>query len=112
MSASARGIPTAQPTIKPVLEPEPELPDDGSLTPAVLAVGSGVGVGVTRTDLIMVEIPADPEETLVTSDTIGDTEDGGADEAVSVAVVGASVFDGEFPLPEPLARPVKDASVG
>jgi hypothetical protein len=106
-------MPTAQPTIRPVLEPEPELPAaDGSFTPAVLAVGSGVGVGVTKTDLMMVETPADPEDTLVTSETIGDTDDGGAEEAVSVAVVGAFVSDGELALPEPLASPVKDASVG
>jgi hypothetical protein len=52
MSASARGMPTAQPTINPVLE-EPELPEEELLfVLAVLAVGSGVGV--TSTDLIMV----------------------------------------------------------
>jgi hypothetical protein len=112
MSASASGMPTAHPTIKPVLEPEPEpeSSEDELLTPAVFAVGSGVGV--TRTDLTMVETPAGPEETLVTSEVIGDTDVGDAEEAGGADDAGALVFVGESPLPDPLAKPVKDASVG
>jgi hypothetical protein len=110
MSAIARGMPTAQPTISPVLELEPELPEEELLLVlAVLAVGSGVGV--TKTDLTMVWTPADPEETLVIAEEKGV---GVAEEAVvdTESANDAGALVGELPLPEPEARPVMDARFG
>jgi hypothetical protein len=110
MRASARGIPTAHPTINPVLE-EPELPEEELLfVLAVLTVGSGVGV--TRTDLIMVWTPADPDETLVIADEKGVGVAEGEDEAGGGADDAGALVAGEVPLLEPLARPVMDARFG
>jgi hypothetical protein len=107
-------MPTAHPMMTPRLEleppPEPESPEFEP-TPAALAVGSIDGV--TRIDLMMVETPPGPEETLVTSeengvaDADGVVRDGGGPDDDA----GAFVLDAEA-LPEPVARPVKDASVG
>jgi hypothetical protein len=112
MRAIASGMPTARPTINPVLEPEPEpeLPEEELLLVlAVLAVGSGVGV--TKTDLMIVWTPADPEEILVISDEKGV----GVAEGAVVDTESANDADalvGELPLPEPDARPVMVARLG
>jgi hypothetical protein len=104
------GIPTAHPTISPTLLLDPELLEE-VFVPAALAVGSADGV-ITFVST-MVETPAGPEETLVTSEVIGEADEGGAeDEAGWLDEAGALVFEAELPLPVPVAWPVKEASVG
>jgi hypothetical protein len=112
MRANASGMPTAQPTINPVLELEPELPEEELLLLLVLAVlAVGSGVGVTKTDLMMVWTPADPDEILVISDEKGvGVAEGAVVDTESANDAGALV--GELPLPEPDARPVMDARLG
>jgi hypothetical protein len=111
-SARASGIPTASPTIRPMLLLD--LPEGGEFELAVLAVGSGDGVVMMV--FSTVTTPAGPDDTLVRTEVTGVAEDtarvgveapdAGADDA------GALVFEGELPLPEAVAKPVKDERVG
>ena len=118
--ASARGIPTAQPMIRPRFELDPL-----SESPLALSLlEPAVAVGVTRTVFSMVTTPALPVERLVATELKGVvvTESGVAVfESESSVVEGAAedrcadVCDAEFPPPDdpPLvARPVMVAMLG
>jgi hypothetical protein len=91
------------------------LPDPESLEVVLVPAASAVGVvdGVITLVSMMVEMPAGPEETLVTSEVIGDADEGGAEDVAGPPdEAGALVFEAALPLPVPVAWPVKDASVG
>jgi len=111
--ASASGIPTAHPMMRPRLELEP--PPDDELGPLLEAPGVGVTYMVTG----MLLTPADPEDRLIDTegtgvglpDVLDDTasalpEDASADDD------GLGVREGWLPPPDPVARPVMDERVG
>lgn len=106
--ARASGMPTAQPTITPIFDFEPEPPSVDAAAEFELVLAVGFTEGVIMSVLMTVETPPGPEETLVDSEVTGFAADVGAEDP------GASVFDAELPppLPEPEARPVLVASVG
>jgi hypothetical protein len=112
--ARASGIPTAHPIITPRFEPDFLLESGACVLAVPAALAEGFGDGVTVTVATKVCTPADPEETLVTSEVTGLADDAG-EEVAAADEAGAEVFEGEFPPPplaEPVARPVKEASVG
>jgi hypothetical protein len=122
--ASARGMPTAQPMIRPRFELG--LPSESPFPPppALPLLEPAVAAGVTRTVFSMVTTPALPVERLVATELKGVvvTESGVAVfESESSVVEGAAedrcadVCDAEFPPPDdpPLvARPVMVAMLG
>lgn len=115
-SASASGIPTAHPMMRPRLEPPPE--------EEVLEPGSApaAAVGVLTIVISLVTTPAGPDETLLEIEVTGvgvaearDVCAAFAEDARSGARLdedGAGVREGEPPLAEPDARPVKPETVG
>jgi hypothetical protein len=111
--ARASGIPTAHPMITPRFEPDFLFGSGACVLAVPAALAEGFEDGVTVTVAMKVCTPADPEETLVTSEVTGVADDAGV-EVAAADEAGAEVFEGEFPLPlaEPVARPVKEASVG
>jgi hypothetical protein len=111
--ARASGMPTAHPMITPSFEPDFLLGSGAWVlaVPAALAEGFEDGVSVTVATIVCT--PADPEETLVTAEVTGLADDAGAEVAAAAEEAGAEVCEGELPpLPEPVARPVNEASVG
>lgn len=113
MSARASGIPTASPTMRPILLVD--LVVGELFKSAVLALGSEDGVEMIVFSIVTT--PAGPDERLVLTEVTGlgdDTARDGDTAADGVAAndAGGLVFEGELPLSVPVARPVKDASVG
>lgn len=118
IKARARGIPTAHPTMTPMLLDLP--PELDGLALLLLAPALGSDVGVTTEVMKMVATPAEPEETLALTEVKGV----GVAETESAVALGArepaedcafeAVCEAEPPLPDPLpsAKPVMPEMVG
>lgn len=117
ISASPRGMPTAHPTIKPILlDPPPDCDEPP------LSAPSGLADGVTRRVWLIVTTPAGPEEILVETEVKGLAEEVTAfgvalcalEPADDAAVVAAAAeLPPPLPLPAvPLAKPVMVEIVG
>jgi hypothetical protein len=69
-SARASGMPTAQPTIRPMLVPEPPFDEE-----PLLVLPPAAADGVVTTVWVIVTKPAEPDETTWTSEVMGVADD-------------------------------------
>jgi hypothetical protein len=125
--ASARGMPTAQPIMRPRFELDPPFESPFPLSPPLALLEPAVGVGVTRMVFSMVTTPAVPVERLSTTElkgvavvetssavAVAEPEFGPSVEGESEDCC-ADVCDAEFPPPDPpplVAKPVMVARLG
>ena len=113
---SARGMPTAHPTITPSFELIP-LPDFKAPLLLLSVVAVGFDVLITRTVTGTVTTPAVPEERLILTEVNGTCDIGGALAERVPAEEGAfddaaEICETESLLAVPLARPVTVETVG